>query len=149
MPGGQKARLGSGVITAEKIQAPGCSTIGLLQFDHPQFAVDCQPIEAAQRFIVLAQRFFGAPAVDQVGGLTRQNVQETQLPFRGLVGRAPVRRNNADQFAAAGEQGAARALSILAAETDTTLALLGVTSTADLGEQHLWRGPCHKERSSG
>jgi len=43
-------------------------------------------------------------------------------------------------LAAAGEQGVARALSILAAETDSALALLGVTSTAELGEHHLWRG---------
>lgn len=43
-------------------------------------------------------------------------------------------------LAAAGEQGVARALSILTEETDVALALLGVTSTAELGEQHLWRG---------
>jgi isopentenyl diphosphate isomerase/L-lactate dehydrogenase-like FMN-dependent dehydrogenase len=43
-------------------------------------------------------------------------------------------------LAAGGEQGVARALSILAAETDVALALLGVTSTAELGEHHLWRG---------
>jgi isopentenyl diphosphate isomerase/L-lactate dehydrogenase-like FMN-dependent dehydrogenase len=43
-------------------------------------------------------------------------------------------------LAAAGEQGVARALSILASETDVALALLGVTSTADLGKHHLWRG---------
>jgi isopentenyl diphosphate isomerase/L-lactate dehydrogenase-like FMN-dependent dehydrogenase len=47
-------------------------------------------------------------------------------------------------LAAAGEQGVARALSILAAETDVALALLGVTSTAELGEQHLWRGAAHR-----
>ena len=52
-----------------------------------------------------------------------------------LIGRA-----FAWGLAAAGEQGVARALSILAAETDTALALLGVTSTAELSEQHLWRG---------
>jgi len=43
-------------------------------------------------------------------------------------------------LAAAGEQGVARALSILAAETDCALALLGVTSTAELGKHHLWQG---------
>jgi isopentenyl diphosphate isomerase/L-lactate dehydrogenase-like FMN-dependent dehydrogenase len=43
-------------------------------------------------------------------------------------------------LAAGGEQGVARALSILGAETDSALALLGVTSTAELGEHHLWRG---------
>jgi len=43
-------------------------------------------------------------------------------------------------LASAGEQGVARALSILAEEMDCALALLGVTSTAELGEHHLWRG---------
>jgi isopentenyl diphosphate isomerase/L-lactate dehydrogenase-like FMN-dependent dehydrogenase len=52
-------------------------------------------------------------------------------------------------LAAAGEQGVARALSILTAETDVALALLGVTSTAELGEQHLWRGAATWERPPG
>ena len=43
-------------------------------------------------------------------------------------------------LASAGEQGVARALSILAEEMDCALALLGVTSTAELGEHHLWQG---------
>jgi isopentenyl diphosphate isomerase/L-lactate dehydrogenase-like FMN-dependent dehydrogenase len=52
-------------------------------------------------------------------------------------------------LAAAGEQGVARALSILAAETDVALALLGVTSTAELGEHHLWRGAASWGRPAG
>jgi isopentenyl diphosphate isomerase/L-lactate dehydrogenase-like FMN-dependent dehydrogenase len=52
-----------------------------------------------------------------------------------MIGRAL-----AWSLAAGGEQGVARALSILAAETDSALALVGVTSTAELGEHHLWRG---------
>jgi isopentenyl diphosphate isomerase/L-lactate dehydrogenase-like FMN-dependent dehydrogenase len=52
-------------------------------------------------------------------------------------------------LAAAGEQGVARALSILAAETETALALLGVTSMAELGEQHLWRGAVSQGATPG
>lgn len=52
-----------------------------------------------------------------------------------LIGRA-----FAWGLGAAGEVGVARALEILASEFDTALALLGVNSPGELGEQNLWRG---------
>ena len=50
-----------------------------------------------------------------------------------LIGRA-----YAYGLAAGGAAGVAKALSILAQEFDTALALLGVNSPSELGEQHLW-----------
>ena len=73
------------------------------------------------------------------GGVRRGTDVVTALALGAravLVGRAPLWG-----LAAGGEQGALRVLELLRAEIELALILLGCPSPADVGPEHVRRGP--------
>ena len=74
----------------------GDAAVGVGRVDRGRNRLD----DFMQTAFAFAQRLFGLPALDQVGGLPRQDVQQPQVALRGRMRFAPVRGDHAQHFAA-------------------------------------------------
>ncbi len=55
--------------------------------------------------LTLTKRVFGLRTLDEIGGLARQDVEQSEIPFRWMMRLGPMRADHADGLASARDEG--------------------------------------------